>query len=327
MADNNITLKRITGSGTSDNLYPRTIWDQVLNKPSTFTPTSHTHGFINNSGVITNTPTTVGSGDAIMVAAASGAALQRTTVTFGTGTTTFLRNDGAWGSVTASVALATASVIGGMEIGFTSTETNRAVSLSGNKGLVALPRQIPAVTLNNASSNTPSFYAPTTGQTSSYFLVGNGTTSAPVWRFKDSVWETADESLTTATDVLTIAIPAAGTYKVSLVGAYYSTSTTIGIQAKFTFSGTLSTTPDAVFNFTIAQTNAATSGALHQVRAINTAIISDTLAVINTDHGLFAEGQFTSTTSGNFSLNIAPETGSTSVGIAEGTVLTVEEVI
>lgn len=43
MADNNITLKRITGSGTSDNLYPRTIWDQVLNKPTTFTPTSHTH--------------------------------------------------------------------------------------------------------------------------------------------------------------------------------------------------------------------------------------------------------------------------------------------
>jgi hypothetical protein len=96
MADNNITLKRITGSGTSDNLYPRTIWTQVLSKPTTFTPTSHTHGFINNSGVITNTPVTVGSGDAIMVAAATGAALQRTTVTFGTGTTTFLRNDGAW---------------------------------------------------------------------------------------------------------------------------------------------------------------------------------------------------------------------------------------
>lgn len=43
MADNNITIKRITGSGTSDNLYPRTTWTQVLDKPTTFTPTSHTH--------------------------------------------------------------------------------------------------------------------------------------------------------------------------------------------------------------------------------------------------------------------------------------------
>lgn len=47
MADNNITIKRVTGSGTSDNLYPRTVWDQVLNKPTTFTPTSHTHTLAN----------------------------------------------------------------------------------------------------------------------------------------------------------------------------------------------------------------------------------------------------------------------------------------
>jgi hypothetical protein len=329
----NTILKRWNGSAFEE-LYPKTTVGQISASGTASNTTFlrgdgqwSTAGNLNAQGAITNTPTTVGSGDAIMVAAATGAALQRTTVTFGTGTTTFLRNDGAWSSVTASVALATASVIGGMEIGFTSTETNRAVSLSGNKGLVALPRQIPAVTLNNASNTAPSFYAPTTGQTSSYFLAGDGTTSAPVWRFKDSDWETADQSLTTATDVLTIAIPAAGTYKVFLTGAYFSTSATIGIQAKFTFSGTLSAAPDPVFIFTVAQTNDATSGALHQNRVMNEALTSTSVAATNTDHGLFAFGQFTSTTSGNFSLNIAPETGSTSVGIAEGTVLTVEQVI
>ena len=41
-----------------------------------------------------------------------------------------------------------------------------------------------AVTLNNASkvSSTASFYAPTSGGTTSQVLVGNGTTSAPVWK-------------------------------------------------------------------------------------------------------------------------------------------------
>jgi hypothetical protein len=96
MADNNITLKRITGSGTSDNLYPRTNWDQVLNKPTTFTPTSHTHGNITNAGVLNNTPVTVGTGDFIVIGDTSTAAVERSTIAFGTATTTFLRNDGAW---------------------------------------------------------------------------------------------------------------------------------------------------------------------------------------------------------------------------------------
>ncbi len=48
MADLDITLKRHNGgsSGTIsdfDNLKPTTTWTQVENKPTTFTPTSHTH--------------------------------------------------------------------------------------------------------------------------------------------------------------------------------------------------------------------------------------------------------------------------------------------
>ena len=86
-------------------------------------------------------------------------------------------------------------------------------------------------TINNTKSYTSSttIYAPTTGQTTDYALYGNGTTSAPVWRFKKSVWETADQNLTTATDVLSINVPGAGTYMVFMSGAYYSSSLTIGV--------------------------------------------------------------------------------------------------
>jgi hypothetical protein len=96
MADNNITIKRITGSGTSDNLYPRTIWDQVLNKPTTFTPTSHTHGNLTNAGGFSNSPQGIGSGNSFAIVQSG--LLSHSSLQFGSGTTTFLRNDGTWGN-------------------------------------------------------------------------------------------------------------------------------------------------------------------------------------------------------------------------------------
>lgn len=42
MADINVTLKRYNGTD-NDFLYPKTQWSQIINKPLTFTPTSHTH--------------------------------------------------------------------------------------------------------------------------------------------------------------------------------------------------------------------------------------------------------------------------------------------
>jgi hypothetical protein len=115
MADNNITLKRITGSGTSDNLYPRTNWDQVLNKPTTFTPTSHTHGNISNLGVL-NTNTAAGSGQHLVITTDVGDFIQQSAITLGTSTTSFLRNDGAWatpagaGTVTTSGTITTNTI-------------------------------------------------------------------------------------------------------------------------------------------------------------------------------------------------------------------------
>lgn len=56
-----------------------------------------------------------------------------------------------------------------------------------------------AVTLNNASKagSTASFYAPTTGGTTSQVLIGNGTTSAPVWT---SISSLVPSSATNATN-------------------------------------------------------------------------------------------------------------------------------
>lgn len=86
-----------------------------------------------------------------------------------------------------SVSEATTTEIGGVTLGFTSTETNRALQLSSGKAYVNLPRQIPAVTLNGSSTTTPSFYAATTSgaQASTsqvkQALVAAGSGNAPTW--------------------------------------------------------------------------------------------------------------------------------------------------
>jgi hypothetical protein len=119
----NIRLKRYTGAAW-ENVDVQTEWAQILNKPTTFTPTSHTHGFINNSGVITNTPSTISSGDAIMVSAATGAALQRTTLQFNSsGTSNYLRQDGTWATISGGGNVLTSGTITTNTIPFWASST------------------------------------------------------------------------------------------------------------------------------------------------------------------------------------------------------------
>jgi hypothetical protein len=93
----------------------------------------------------------------------------------------------ATGATAYVLPLAANGTRGGIQIGATETETNRAVILTSEKASVALPRQIPAVTLNGASTNTPGFYAPTTSGTAAsttqtkQFALAGGTSVAPVW--------------------------------------------------------------------------------------------------------------------------------------------------
>ena len=97
MADKNIVIQR-NNAGTIDNIYPQTQWGNVLNKPTTFTPTAHSHGNISNDGAISSATVTPADQDRILIADASGTTFGKIErgIIIGTGTTTFLRNDGTW---------------------------------------------------------------------------------------------------------------------------------------------------------------------------------------------------------------------------------------
>jgi hypothetical protein len=90
----NVKIRRKTGSSAYDVVYPTADWSNIDNKPATFTPTSHTHGNITNGGTIT-ADTAIASGQKLVLVNGSDA-IVRSSIALGTGTTTFLRNDGSW---------------------------------------------------------------------------------------------------------------------------------------------------------------------------------------------------------------------------------------
>jgi len=105
----NTILKRWNGS-TFEELYPKTTVTQISasGTPSSSTflrgdgqwqipaTQSHTHGNIQNNGIITASPVTIESGDTLLIANNNNSQLIERGVAFGTATTTFLRNDGTW---------------------------------------------------------------------------------------------------------------------------------------------------------------------------------------------------------------------------------------
>ena len=61
------------------------------------TPTSHTHGNIQNGGTLQTNDITIGSGDKLVVTDSSNSnKVARTSLSFGTGTSKYLREDGTW---------------------------------------------------------------------------------------------------------------------------------------------------------------------------------------------------------------------------------------
>lgn len=115
---------------------------QITDFPSTLTPAAHTHGNISNTGTITSTTVALGNGDNLLFADSSNnGKIERSSITIGTGTSKYLRQDGTWGTPagTYSLPVATDSVRGGVKIGYSSSGKNYAVQLSSEKMYVNVP--------------------------------------------------------------------------------------------------------------------------------------------------------------------------------------------
>ena len=72
-------------------------WSGVIDKPSTYTPASHTHGYISNDGTIADAmATTPASGDKIVVTDSSDSNKVKGAITIGSDDGKFLKHDGTW---------------------------------------------------------------------------------------------------------------------------------------------------------------------------------------------------------------------------------------
>lgn len=94
------------------------------------TPTSHVHGDITNAGAITSAVITPGNGDAIILSDTSGSDALKRGISIGTGTTTFLRNDGTWGTpvdTNTTYSVATSTTAGLVEV-FSDTDQSVAAN-------------------------------------------------------------------------------------------------------------------------------------------------------------------------------------------------------
>jgi hypothetical protein len=94
-----------------------------------FAAGNHTHGNITNDGKIT-TDTAAGSGQHLVVTS-TGDVVQQSAITLGTTTTTYLRNDGAWGTpVGTTYGKATTTALGLVEVAFADLATAPTITAS-----------------------------------------------------------------------------------------------------------------------------------------------------------------------------------------------------
>jgi hypothetical protein len=191
----NIRLKRYTGA-VWEEIDVQTEWAQILNKPTTFTPTSHTHATTDiTSGTLGlarggtgNTTVTAGG---VVFGQTGGSSYSNTAAP--TATTQYLgatfngvNNQPTWSSPTDASSNAAIST------SLTGLITTRAVAF----GLTRI---------NNADqTRATTIYAPTSAGTAYQVLVSNGGTSAPSWgNTTSSVNSAAINSSTDYTTIIT----------------------------------------------------------------------------------------------------------------------------
>ena len=187
-ASGNIT---ITGSAHPTSLKnPNALTVKVYNGTSTSSDTSYDGSTSGQSVSVAGTSAITG----ITASAASGGSTTFTLTKANGGTSTF--------DVTVTASVATGATTLTDASGATISEGSATKPVYFSSGVPVEANTYAggtAVTLNNSSkaSSTASFYAPTTGGTTSQVLIGNGTTSAPVWT---SISSLVPSSATNATN-------------------------------------------------------------------------------------------------------------------------------
>lgn len=97
--DNTVLIRRDTGGSESyGKVTFSTVWNYIKGKTdSTYSASGHTHGNIANNGTITSTGVALANGDQLLFSDSSNSGkIERSSITIGTATTTWLRNDGTW---------------------------------------------------------------------------------------------------------------------------------------------------------------------------------------------------------------------------------------
>ena len=93
-----VTTTTTSGSGNAVTEITASNGALTVTKGTSFSVSTHTHGNITNAGDITATAT-IASGDRLVINDESASKITNSSITFGTDTSKFLRNDGTWASV------------------------------------------------------------------------------------------------------------------------------------------------------------------------------------------------------------------------------------
>lgn len=124
-----VSIGKPATAGTADAV----AWSGVTGKPSSFTPSSHTHGNITNDGKINGTGTAIANGDSIAIIDSSASnVITKSSITFdGTTTTQALSKAGTWINVNNySLPTASATVKGGVKVGDTLAISSEVLNLA-----------------------------------------------------------------------------------------------------------------------------------------------------------------------------------------------------
>lgn len=111
---------------------------KISDFPTSMTPTSHAHGNITNAGDITTT-STIANGDRLVINDESASKVTNSSITFGTSTSTYLRNDGTWGTPSGTATGTITGVTAGA--GLSGGGTSGAVTLKHSNSVTAQTTQ------------------------------------------------------------------------------------------------------------------------------------------------------------------------------------------